>query len=85
METIEATAPPVKGILQAMDGTGHTQVDWDSDNREEVATAEAMFDAMKAQGYIAYTVGKGGKPDELIKKFDPKHEHIMMRKQMVGG
>jgi len=73
------------GELSVLDRTGDTKIIWDSAQQAEVDAAEAMFDSLKKKGYAAFLVTKKGDKDELIKKFDPKAEKIIMVPQLVGG
>ena len=73
------------GILRILSKEGDSKFVWDKTNKAETAGAKAQFDAMKAEGYYAYTVGKDGKPDKLIQKFDKNLEAIIMTPHIVGG
>lgn len=76
-----------KNTLHITDPTGDTRVMWDPNNKDEVATAEAAFDAAKAKGMVAYGVGEDGarKTGEVIRKFDKKLGKIIMTRQLQGG
>lgn len=71
--------------LHVMDHTGDTRLTWASGAEAEVAAARAMFDELKGKGYLAYTVQADGKPGEVIRRFDPDAEAIIMSPQLVGG
>lgn len=81
----DAVAVDDQSVLIVLDHTGDTRLMWDKKAKPEVKAAEEMFDAMKAKGYLAYTVNKDGSPGEVINKFDPKAEKIIMSPQLVGG
>jgi hypothetical protein len=68
-----------------MDRTGDTRTTWSKTVRAEVDAAKAMFNSMKAKGYLAYTVEPGGGRGEVIRDFDPNAEAIIMSPQTVGG
>jgi hypothetical protein len=73
-------------ILQYLSQDGDTKLIWDSDKEEEVEAAQEMFDNLKAKGYMAYRVeGKKGDKGEIVNKFDPSLERIIMAPRMVGG
>lgn len=82
MSVAVATMP---GILNVMDRTGDTKVEWDRDKPEEVNAAREMFKKMKALGYLAYTITRKGDKGAVIKDFDPAAEQIVMAPQTVGG
>lgn len=72
--------------MAVMDSTGDTKVIWDTDSKDEVDAARAMFDQLIKKGYQAFSVkGKSGERDERIKKFDPALGMIIMVPQIVGG
>jgi hypothetical protein len=73
------------GELSVLDKTGDTKIIWDSARRDEVDAARRAFDDLKAKGYLAYSVTKKGDKDEVIKKFDPDAERIIMAPPLVGG
>jgi len=73
------------GELAVIDRTGDTKTIWDSRNKDEVEAARAQFNALKAKGYLAYTVSKDGSKGEVIRDFDEKLEKIIMSPPMSGG
>lgn len=73
------------GELSILDRTGDTKIIWDSAQEAEVDAARATFDDLKRKGYLAYTVNKKGDKGEVIKKFDPDAEKIIMSPALVGG
>lgn len=83
--TPSAPVRPFTGELCVLDKTGDTKVIWDAKNEAEVAAAKATFDALKAKGYLAYSVSKDGSKGEVIREFDPKAEKIILSAPMQGG
>lgn len=78
--------PAGKGLLHTLDRTGDQRVMWDRNNADEVDAARRTFDDLKAKGYLAYkATGKTGEQGELIRKFDPDAERIILVKPNVGG
>lgn len=76
----------VHGRMQVLDPTGHTELTWDSDNEQEVATARAMFTAMTSQGYQAFQPGAAkGERGNRITSFDPEIEAMVLFPQLRGG
>ena len=72
------------GQLSVMGREGDTRVTWDVDNFEEVKNARRTFDDLRKKGYWAYEVEEGGKGN-LITKFDPGVEKMILAPQMAGG
>ncbi len=76
----------MKGEMRVMDvDAGDLKVIWDSEKEVEVDAAKAQFDKLVKEGYLAYTVGKEGKPSKQIKKFDPDLEKIILSPPVQGG
>lgn len=75
----------MKSNMDILDPTGHSSIEWDADNEDEVVAAQAHFDTLRKKKYLAFKVDKDGDPGEQISKFDPELEHIVMSPPMVGG
>jgi hypothetical protein len=74
------------GVLQVMDHQqGDYRVMWDKDKSEEVIEARHTFERLRAQGYLAYTVGEDGSRGEVITEFDPEAGRTILAPQLVGG
>jgi hypothetical protein len=73
------------GELSVLDRTGDTKIIWDSAQDAEVDAARAAFDDLKKRGYAAFSVTKKGDKGELMKKFDPDAEKIIMAPALQGG
>jgi len=73
------------GILNIIDDSGDSRMQWDRNNPEQVVAARTRFDELRAQHYLAYRVDASGKQGEVIDKFDPKAERIILHQRMVGG
>ena len=73
------------GELRILDKSGDTKILWDSAQDDEVDAARRTFDDLKKKGYLAYSVDKKGNKGEVIKKFDPDAEKIIMSPALVGG
>jgi len=76
---------PIRGMLHVLDGTGDTKVIWDPKNPDEVEAAKAQFDVLRKKGFLAYTVNKKGDKGEVITKFDPDAEKIILSPPIAGG
>lgn len=70
--------------LCILDTTGDTRLMWDT-NPIEVKRAQERFDELRAKRYLAYRVNKKGDQGEVIDKFDPLAERIILHAPMVGG
>jgi hypothetical protein len=74
------------GNLEIVDPKGDTKVIWDSENEDEVKAAEELFNSLRKKGHLAYAVvGEKGEKGEVIKKFDPELERIILAPAMAGG
>jgi hypothetical protein len=72
--------------LHITDANGDTRFMWDPNNKDEVDTAKAAFDAAKSKGMLAYKVDADGKrTGEVISRFDKKLGKIIMVRQLAGG
>ena len=79
------TATAVKHEMAVMDSTGDTKLIWEEENRDEVEAAREMFDSLKKKGYLAYAVNKKGDKGDVLDRFDPSAERIIMSPQLKGG
>lgn len=64
---------------------GDTRLTWDPYNVEEVRSAQALFDGLKAKGFLGYKVTRGGDKGESLHTFDPAAEKIIMAPALRGG
>lgn len=71
--------------LRIMGRSGDTKVTWDPRNQEEVRTARETFDALRAKGYLAFTVRRTDSRGEQVKEFDPALSEILLAPPMAGG
>ena len=76
---------PHTGEMAIMDRSGDTKIIWDSENDDEVEHARSTFNDFKKKNYIAYSVGKGGKKDTVLHKFDAGIEKMILVPPVVGG
>ena len=74
-----------RGEIAVLDHTGDTKLVWDRRNAPEVEAARATFDALKRQGYLAYSVSKAGDRNEVLREFDPDAEAIILSPPLAGG
>lgn len=75
------------GAIKVLDKSlGDKPITWDKGKPDEVDAARAEFDFfVKERGYTAYKVGRGGKPGEHIRSFDPTLEEVVLVPQKQGG
>jgi hypothetical protein len=73
------------GSLCILDDSGDSRIQWDRNSSEQVKAAQARFDELKAKRYLAYKVDAKGGQGEVIDKFDPSAERIILHQQMIGG
>jgi hypothetical protein len=72
--------------IRTLDHTGDTKLIFDRNNPDELASARRTFDDLKAKGFMAYKAeGKDGTKGELLTRFDPTAERIIMAPRVVGG
>lgn len=70
-------------VMTAADGD--LRIIWDSDKPVEVEHARKTFDDFRTKGYAAYSVSKSGDRGEVIRKFDPSSERLILAPAMIGG
>ena len=58
---------------------------WNPGVQDEIDVAKKVFDKLKKKGYLAYKVGRGGEPDEVVHAFDPSAGALIMTPPLVGG
>lgn len=89
VETMNDPTPllPNQRELAILDpNEGDIKLIWDSENEVEVEHARKTFDSMKTKGYAAYSVrGKAGEKGDVLTKFDPEAERIILAPRLVGG
>ena len=74
-----------KHEMAVMDGTGDSKIMWSEDSQDEIDAARATFDSLRKKGYLAYSVNKKGDKAEVLDRFDPSAEKIIMSPQLKGG
>lgn len=68
-----------------MDATGHTLLEWSSNDLASIVVAQARFNDLRSKGFAGYRVGMDGETGEVLQAFDPLAEKIIMSPAMVGG
>lgn len=82
---LEAPAVERKSVMEIMDPTGDTKLEWDSRNRDEVENARRTFSDLRGKGFLAFSVTGDSRKGELLNTFDEKAEKIVMSPAMAGG
>lgn len=89
MSTLTSTVdvPAGKALLEVMDRSGDTRVEWDRSNPDEVKSARRTFDELMGKRFMAFSVTgkKGRKQGEQIRTFDETAERIIMTPPLAGG
>jgi hypothetical protein len=73
------------GEMAVLNEQGDVKTIWDSENEDEVSAARKTFDDMRAKGYAAFKAKRDGSKGELIRKFDPEAESIILAPPLQGG
>lgn len=74
------------GIMHQLCNKGDVPIMWNRNEPEEVAIARKAFDDARKAGFIIYKAeGKDGHRGEVVKRFDPADERLIMVRQHVGG
>jgi len=71
--------------MRTMGSSGDTKLLWDSDQVAEVDNARRTFNDLRARGYTAFAVKKGGEKGSQVREFDPEAESLIMVPQIAGG
>ena len=64
---------------------GDQEFSWDPDDAGSVAVAEREFDIARKNGMTGVSVGADGQGSEVISKFDPEADAIVVAPQIIGG
>ena len=70
---------------KVLDHTGHSTHQFSAADKVSVKEAETRFNALKGQGYVAFTPGANGTPGALARSFDPNAEETVFHPALVGG
>ena len=84
MSTATVELKPVSQLC-CMNADGDKRLMWDSSDADATSEAEKTFQEYKAKGWLDYKTNAKGAEGQVIDKFDPYAERIIMRPQMIGG
>ena len=68
----------IKRTMNVLDHSGHSELEWDSNNEIEIKNMEKKFKEMLGKGYTAFKIDPKTKKSKKITKFDPLAEEITM-------
>lgn len=86
MDKSAAEVTDSKRVMRVMDPVaGDLKVVWDPENSDEVDHAQKTFDEMREKGFTAYSVDRKGEQAEVVTKFDPDAEALILAPAVVGG
>ena len=68
----------IKRIMNILDHTGHSELEWDANDEIQVASMKKKFKEMIDKGYSAFKVDPKTKKSIKLKEFDPLAEEITM-------
>lgn len=73
------------GEMRIMDASGHQCLQWHTGKPEEIAQAEALFERLILQGYVAFGSSTADEAKHVVTRFDPSMEDVVMVPRIVGG
>ena len=75
--------------LTVLDRTGDSKSTWNTTIEAEVEAARAMFNSLRAKGYMIYRVltgaGKDGAKGEVMNTFDPEAGAMIAAPRITAG
>jgi hypothetical protein len=72
-------------VMNVMDRTGDSRIEWSPGVAAEVEMARAAFQAAKDKQYLAYRLDASGERGELLREFDETAARIVCVPQTQGG
>ena len=84
-QIMDTEREPGQHVMATMNSSGDLKTLWSSDKPAEVDAARAQFQSMKIKGYMAYRVNRKGDKGEVMDKFDPEAEIIILAPALQGG
>lgn len=74
------------GQMNILSTKGDSKQIWDPSKAAEVDVAEGVFNKLvNKKNYKAYHVGARGKKSNVMKKFDPDAEKMILVPPIIGG
>jgi hypothetical protein len=75
----------MKGQMRILNSSGDSTVTWSPEVAEEVKSASDIFEELVQQHYTAYAFKVSAQPGEVITRFEPGAQKIIMAPRMAGG
>jgi hypothetical protein len=73
-------------VMRKLNRYGDTETHWDPADKESVRHARLLFDNHVAYGGLAFEVPADARqPAEVVRRFSPSAEEIVLAPRMVGG
>jgi len=73
------------GEMQFLNKTGHSTLEWDVRDDESTSMAEAEFDKLLHEGYVAFQRERRDKDAQRVDSFDPAADEILWVRPLRGG
>lgn len=67
-----------KSIMNILDHTGHSSLEWDANNEIEIQNMKKKFKEMIDKGYSAFKIDPKTKKSTPLTEFDPIAEEILL-------
>ena len=74
-------------VMRRLNHQGDSEINWEPDDSRTLAFAKAIFEThVHKDGGMAYLVPSDPRQEsEIIRKFDPNAEEIILAPRLVGG
>jgi hypothetical protein len=73
------------GEMSVMDTSGHKQLKWNMESKEDMTMAKETFDNLIGKGYSAFGSHEKAEAKHSVKEFDPTMKELIMVPRNVGG
>ena len=73
------------GAMQFLNETGHSTLEWDAADPASLEIAEAEFDKLLHEGYVAFQREQRAKEAQRVDVFDPSADEILWLRPLQGG
>lgn len=73
------------GEMQFLNETGHSTLAWDATDEASIEVAEAEFDKLLHEGYVAFQREQKEKEAQRVDAFDPTADEILWLRPLRGG
>lgn len=73
------------GEMQFLNETGHSTLEWDVADPASIEIAEAEFDKLLREGYVAFQREHKEPEAQRVDVFDPAADEILWTRPLRGG